>query len=210
MAKITHEEKIETKKRIDDAAREIFAEKGALKTSIREIAKRAGVGASTLYGYYPSKPLLFIETILPSLETRQLMSNTLDDIDFKSASFDEIVEKITDAVFFLPISMHNFDRKIIRELHMFIFTEAKDQEEIRERMMHFLEKEITVILEKFFKQMVDEEIFKVEIIPAEIADLVISVMRLVFLEYIIILANSKEECYHRLRNLIRLILIGKI
>lgn len=210
MAKITYEEKMATKKRIDDAAREVFAEKGAFKASIREIAKKAGVGASTLYGYYPSKPLLFIETILPSLESRQLMSDTFKKVNLQTASFDEIVDVIAKTVFFLPVSMHNFDREIIRELHMFIFTEAKDLNEIRNRMIHFMEKEITVILESFFKRMIDEDIFKIEINPAELAELIIGIMRLVFLEYIIILAYSKEECYAKLRNSIRLVLIGKI
>lgn len=210
MAKITHEEKMETKKRIDEAARAVFAEKGILKASIREIAKKAGVGASTLYGYYKSKPMLFIETLLPSLESRQLMNDTLDKIDFKTATLDDIVDKIAEAVFFLPISMHNFDRKIVRELHMVIFTEAKDQEEIRDRMISFMENEVTVILDRFFKRMVDENIFKVEINPSEIAELIISIMRLIFLEYVIILAYSKEECYAKLRNSIRLILVGKI
>jgi len=210
MAKITYEEKMATKKRIEEAAREVLVEKGIDKASIREIAKRAGVGASTLYGYFPSKTLLFIETIMPSIESQQLMSDTLDRIDLSQATFDEIVDKLAEAVFYIPISIHNFDREVIRQLHMLIFAESITQEDIRNHMINIMEEQVQSVLTKFFKRMLDERVMKVELDPDEMGGLLMSFMRLIFLEYVIILAYSKEECFDRLRNAIRLILIGKI
>jgi AcrR family transcriptional regulator len=38
--------------RIESAALEVFTRKGIQNASIREIADKAGGGASTIYGYY--------------------------------------------------------------------------------------------------------------------------------------------------------------
>ncbi len=210
MAKITHEEKMRTKKRIEEAAREVFAEKGVIKASVREVAKRAGVGASTIYGYYPSKPLLFMNSILPSIETRQEMSTRLESLDVKNASVDEIVDVITDATFVLPQAIHQFDRKRIREIHMILFNEANDIDEIRTHMERFMEREIMVILIDFFDRLQDAGRFIVDVKSHEMAELIIGIMRLIFLEYVIILDYSEELCFSRHRQSIRLILMGKI
>ena len=210
MANITYEEKIATEKRIKEAAREVIAEKGVQKASIREIAKRAGVGASTVYGYFPSKPLLFIETILPSIESQKLMSDTLEEIDFSSATFEDIVDQLAEAIFYIPISIHNFDRKVIREIHLLMFSESSSREDIKKRMESFMESKIQLILTNFFQRMADEGRLKVEIEPLELASILLDYMRLVFIEYIVILAATKEDSIKKLRNSIRLILLGKI
>lgn len=209
MAKITYEEKMQTKKRIEEAAKEVFKEKGVLKASIREVAKRAGVGASTIYGYYSSKPRLFIETILPSIESRKSMSDTLENVDLKTATFDEIVEKISEAIFVLPRSIHNFDREIVREIHMVMFSQAKGRKDIQNRMMDFMNEEIITIVEAFYKRMKDEDLFIVDINPSELAELTIGIVRLIFFEYIIIIAVSEEDAFDRLKSFVRLMLIGK-
>ncbi|WP_105968120.1 TetR/AcrR family transcriptional regulator [Streptomyces geranii] len=43
------------RRRLDDAARSVFAAKGYLRASISEIAAEAGVSRSTLYAYYKTK-----------------------------------------------------------------------------------------------------------------------------------------------------------
>ncbi|MBP7701083.1 MAG: TetR/AcrR family transcriptional regulator [Phenylobacterium sp.] len=45
----------ERRARILEAARELFAAEGVAGLSVRAIAKRAGMPAMTLYGYFPSK-----------------------------------------------------------------------------------------------------------------------------------------------------------
>jgi AcrR family transcriptional regulator len=52
-----------TRRRILDAAEEVFGEFGYYKASVSEITRRAGVGQGTFYIYFPSKREIFIELV---------------------------------------------------------------------------------------------------------------------------------------------------
>ncbi|MEE9208885.1 MAG: TetR family transcriptional regulator, partial [Kiloniellales bacterium] len=45
----------DTRERIERAALKLFATKGVAATSIRDIAKAAGVSLGAMYNHYPSK-----------------------------------------------------------------------------------------------------------------------------------------------------------
>ncbi len=59
MAGIREQKKSETKRAILAAAVKLFAEKSFDKTSIEDIAKEAGIGKTTIYGYYNKKNEIF-------------------------------------------------------------------------------------------------------------------------------------------------------
>jgi AcrR family transcriptional regulator len=52
---LTQEEQARRKKEIFNASVHLFLEKGFTETSMREIAEAAGIGKSTLYGYFHNK-----------------------------------------------------------------------------------------------------------------------------------------------------------
>ena len=54
---------IETRKKILNAAWELFAEKGYFKTSTHDLAERAGVATGSFYGYFNNKKEVAIELI---------------------------------------------------------------------------------------------------------------------------------------------------
>ncbi len=209
MSNVTNEEKKETKMRIQKAALEEFSQKGIQKASVREIAKKAGVGASTLYGYYSSKSILFIETILPTIETRDTLNIKLDKIDVEKLKFEEIVTILTDAVFSLPSTILEMDEKIIKEFHIVLFSIASSVE-IKHKMENFMEKEMKVIITRFVKRLMDKEVIKIEIDASELSRFILNLMRAIFMEYVIIGDISREDCYLKLKNMIRMTLIGKI
>ena len=64
MAKISAEEKEATRLRILEATRKVFRASGYEQAQIKDIAKEAGIGTSTIYGYYPSKPELFVSAFI--------------------------------------------------------------------------------------------------------------------------------------------------
>ena len=76
--------------RIESAALEVFTRKGIQNASIREIADKAGVGASTIYGYYTSKSLLFIVIILPTIESRNMLNIALNNLEICNLKLDEV------------------------------------------------------------------------------------------------------------------------
>jgi AcrR family transcriptional regulator len=209
MSNVTMEEKQETKMRIQKAARVVFSQKGIQKASVREIAKMAGVGASTLYGYYSSKSLLFIETILPTIESRDTLDFKLDNTEVAGLNLDDITKILAGAVFSLPSSILDLDQEIIKEFHVVLFS-ISTSNEIKNRMENFLENEMKGIITKFITRLLNEGIIKVKLDASDYARFILNMMRAIFLEYIIIGELTKEQCYVKLEGTIRMSLIGKI
>ena len=56
--RVTRETQLETRRRLLAAARDVFAEAGFGPAPTREIARRAGVAAGTLFNYFPGKEAL--------------------------------------------------------------------------------------------------------------------------------------------------------
>ncbi|ERN52222.1 NADH dehydrogenase [Alkalihalophilus marmarensis DSM 21297] len=61
--------KTQTKKRIEQAARELFLEKGFSHTTVLEITKAANVAKGTFFNYFPTK-----ESIMQSLATERIQA----------------------------------------------------------------------------------------------------------------------------------------
>lgn len=59
MAGIREQKKSQTRKAILDAAIQLFAEKGFEQTSMEELARAAGIGKATIYGYFSTKNDIF-------------------------------------------------------------------------------------------------------------------------------------------------------
>lgn len=60
--------------RIVEVSKGVFLQKGYAKTSMRDIAKRAGVGLSNIYNYFKSKDELFRQIVSPLiLELERMM-----------------------------------------------------------------------------------------------------------------------------------------
>jgi len=57
------------RERILHAAEELFAEKGYSAATVEEVAKRAGIGKSTVYEYFDSKDEIFRQTLKAGLES---------------------------------------------------------------------------------------------------------------------------------------------
>jgi len=68
----------DTRGEILRAARESFADKGFAATSIRAVARQAGVDAALVHHYFDSKDELFIEAMALPLDPRQVAAAILD------------------------------------------------------------------------------------------------------------------------------------
>lgn len=60
MSGLRETKKKKTRQAIMDAAIKLFSEKGFKNTSVDELAKTAGVGKSTIYGYFHTKSEIFL------------------------------------------------------------------------------------------------------------------------------------------------------
>lgn len=68
----------DTRGEIVSAAREAFADKGFAATSLRAVARQAGVDAALVHHYFGSKDELFIEAMALPLDPRQVAAGILD------------------------------------------------------------------------------------------------------------------------------------
>jgi AcrR family transcriptional regulator len=65
--RITAAAKLETRRRILEAAQSLFAQTGFEAATTREIATRAGIGVGTLFNYFPSKEDIAMALVAGSL-----------------------------------------------------------------------------------------------------------------------------------------------
>jgi AcrR family transcriptional regulator len=74
------------KNQILDAAAIVFAEKGFHPTTIRDIAKQAGIADGTIYNYFQSKPALLMGIFERMRETiiQENMPPAPDELDFRT------------------------------------------------------------------------------------------------------------------------------
>jgi AcrR family transcriptional regulator len=68
----------DTRGEIVQAARESFADKGFAATSIRAVARHAGVDAALVHHYFDSKDELFIEAMAIPVDPRQIAAQIVD------------------------------------------------------------------------------------------------------------------------------------
>ncbi len=68
MSGLREQKKLETRQAICDAAVRLFADKGYETTSIEDIAQGAGIGKTTVYGYFANKEEIFLNYCDEQLE----------------------------------------------------------------------------------------------------------------------------------------------
>lgn len=68
----------DTRGEIVNAARESFADKGFAATSIRAVARQAGVDAALVHHYFDSKDELFIEAMAIPVDPRRIAAQIID------------------------------------------------------------------------------------------------------------------------------------
>jgi len=67
MAKLRQQQKENTRKMILETAYSLFAEVGYDRTTMRELAERAGVGVGTVFKHFPGKPSLLAAAYLEDM-----------------------------------------------------------------------------------------------------------------------------------------------
>lgn len=111
MPGIRQKKKEALRSQILEAAKECFLTDGFDETSIADIAARANIGVGTLYNYFPSKALLFIESYFRDLGNPK--EKLVDAIQKYGEDPALTISHITE-VYLEPYK--TFDKTTIREL----------------------------------------------------------------------------------------------
>jgi len=114
-------QKRNTKKRIIDSARELFAEKGYLQTTVMDISKKAGLSEAALYEYFQGKEGLLLT--IPDLWVSQL----LNDLDGQLFGIKGASNKLRKFLWWYlhKVEESPLDAKIV---YLFLKTNAKFME----------------------------------------------------------------------------------
>ncbi|NOQ41666.1 MAG: TetR family transcriptional regulator [Desulfuromusa sp.] len=113
MAGLREQKKLETKRAIQDAAVKLFAEKSFEKTSIEDIASEAGIGKTTVYGYFATKNDIFINYCDEELDHAfaQLQATNNAEKSLLDLLVDFFMIKFT-----FVIKNREFGRQMLREM----------------------------------------------------------------------------------------------
>lgn len=106
---------IETRNRILDAARRMFAEKGFHGTNSKEIAAEAGVSIGSFYSYFKNKKSLFVE-VFTAFETdriMQILTRQAPAADVADANKREVVQDIIQSIVDAHEQSADFHREVL-------------------------------------------------------------------------------------------------
>lgn len=113
MAGIREQKKNETRRAIQVAAVKLFAEKSFEKTSIEDIAKEAGIGKTTVYGYFSTKDDIFIDYCDDELE--QAFAQLREADYAEKALIDQLIDFFMIKFTFVTKD-REFGRQMLREM----------------------------------------------------------------------------------------------
>ena len=87
VARINKEQKEKVKKRIIDAAYELFSKKGYEETKTKEISKKARIAEGTLFNYFSTKAGIYLEAMFSKIDlerekliTKEMSRETINEI----------------------------------------------------------------------------------------------------------------------------------
>lgn len=134
MSGIRERKKRQTRKAIIDAAIRLFAEKGFEHTSMDELARAAGVGKGTIYGYFKTKEQIFLAYCEAEIDYAfAALDRKLDE---KAPLVDQLVAQMMGQLTFVTAN-REFGRIFAREM---TFPGESSKLASRELDMRYLDK----------------------------------------------------------------------
>jgi len=143
MAGLRERKKAETRRAITAAALQLFSEKGYEKTSIEDISRTAGIGKTTIYGYFTTKDEIFLSYCDEELEDAFARLKGIERQDMRL--LDRLVEFFMLKFRFLTRDQE-FGRQLLREM---VFPKVSSDKSREHNQRYFN------ILEEFFQVSID-------------------------------------------------------
>lgn len=139
--------KDEIREKIENAAIEVFLEKGFIGASMQNVAARAGVSVSNIYNYFESKEKLFATIVAPvNSQINQLLEKLIQHETGKSFEDRDFIEGFIQTI---AVGIGMFIKKNRRQL-LIIFDKSygTKYEHTKEKLIGFLEEHFTDSLEE--------------------------------------------------------------
>lgn len=139
--------KEEVKNQIENAAIDVFLEKGFKSASMKSIAKRAGTSVSNIYNYFEGKEKLYYAIVNPVYHDIEKLLNDFNENekneDFSDSNFIEgFIKLVANGI---GILIKKNSKRIIL---LFDKGQGTKYEELKDRLISFLEKHFTMSLKE--------------------------------------------------------------
>lgn len=148
--------RMETRKKLMEAAIALFSEKGYYMTNSKEIAKLAGVSVGSFYAYFEDKKVLLKEILNDYIE--QIIPEVSEDEGVATADISEHEKLIRNM-----ITMHEFTEGFFQQVTLLSNTD----EEIRAIYNEYLDnvlRQIQAILLSKSKELTNTEVNAISIV----------------------------------------------
>lgn len=113
MAGVREQKKIETRQAIMDAAIRLFGDRGYERTSIEDLAAEAGIGKTTIYGYFSAKQDIF--QVFCDEEVESSFSILKESVDPGAPLLEQLVTLFMHQFKFVTEN-REFGRHLLREM----------------------------------------------------------------------------------------------
>jgi AcrR family transcriptional regulator len=113
MAGIREQKKAETRKAIVESAVQLFSEKGFAKTSIEDIARKAGIGKATVYTYFSAKSDIFLTYC--DDELAEAFADLKNEQQNGAVLLDQLIDFFMLKFTFVTRN-HEFGRQLLQEM----------------------------------------------------------------------------------------------
>lgn len=128
MTGLREQKKSEIRNRILDVSRDAFLNNGYDNTSTKEIAKQSGIGAGTLFNYFPTKADILIELLFFELDSKHLKQ----DLHFKDAT--SAVDVIYEFVITTISPVLKIPTRLLRDFGLALLTLAKKSDNMLQKI----------------------------------------------------------------------------
>lgn len=202
MAKISAAEREQTKKDIIAASEEVFRTHGFQKTQIKMVAEKAGVGVSTIYGYFPSKIDLFLSSFL-----RIRNKDVFDEKYVEEMLEDGLVNGLEKLILKVRFADVLEDRSLLRAFYVASISDLakndKSKYEIKSTMMSA--DYVKFILEIYERSNIRLCAFSLN----ALAETVMTIIQSAGIDYLLFEEQSFEDCKNRVSSQLRVLFAGK-
>lgn len=142
------QEEAQTRTRILQAARKLFANKGYDGTTTRDLANAAGVAEGTLFRYFPNKKAILVE--IATQGWVEILTDLLTELS-EMGSYKAVAQVMKHRMLHMRENI---------ELMRVCFLEAQFHPDLRERIQSEVIAKMTDVAEAFFQTAMEKGIYR--------------------------------------------------
>lgn len=203
--KLREEKKELTRKAIIKSSEILFKKNGFSETKTSEIAKQAKVAEGTIFNYFPSKTDLFINSVLPSISSKENNIDISEDINKKN-----VIDLIVKIVDFYLRDICKVDKNLLKDfLSIMYLRNVKDNYEVTESVL-YIDKLIIDNIITVLDSAKENKIFNINIKIDTLVKCIYGLVNLEFNSFILTNDYSYEEMFFNIKEGIMFILEEKI